>query len=210
MPFVDDLIGVARGQWTRWGGPAERLDGTLVGFADPRMENKSPYWTYVGEYWDAVGSDMDGRDAPAWSAAFISYCFKQAQAGTRFPYDQNHSKYVAAIESGRFGGLSLQDPGATALALGDLIWASRTGADCRTPPSTFAAARTEVRKIFRGTGATFCSHSDIVVAIRNGEADVIGGNVKQAVTRTTYKLDGQGRISDGRRNFVGVIKNMLA
>jgi hypothetical protein len=206
MPFVDDLIGVARREWTRWGGPVERLDGTLVGFAYPRMENKSPYWTYVGDYWKAVDSDQDGRDAPAWSAAFISYCFKEGGAGNGFPYDQNHSKYVAAIESGRFAGLSLQDPATTALAPGDLVWASRTGEDCRTPPLTFAAARAEVRRIHRGAASTFCSHSDIVVGLRPGEADVIGGNVKQAVTRTTYKLDGEGRISDGRRNFIGVIR----
>lgn len=209
MAFVDDLIVVARREWVRWGGPVERLDGTLGGFADPRMENKTPYWTYVGEYWRAVDSDRDGRDAPAWSAAFISYCFREAAAGSRFPYDQNHSKYVAAIESGTFPGLSLEDPDRTALAPGDLAWAGRTGEDCRTPPATFAAAKAEARKIYRGTADTFCSHCDIVVAIRAGEADVIGGNVKQAVTRTTYKLDDQGRISDGRRNFIGIVRTAL-
>jgi hypothetical protein len=210
MPFADDLIVVARGQWTRWGGPVERLDGSLIGFSDARMENKSPYWTYVGEYWQAVGSDRDGRDAPAWSAAFISYCFKQAMAGNRFPYHENHSRYVAAIEgSGNFNGLSLLDPGATPLIPGDVVWASRTGDGCRTPPATFATARAEVRRIHQGNADSFCSHSDIVVAIRAGETDVIGGNVKQAVTRTTYKLDTQGRISDGRRNFIGVIRNTL-
>jgi len=209
MPFVDDLIAIARRESLRWGGPAERLDGSLVGFAYPRMENKAPYWGYVGDYWQAVGSGLDGRDAPAWSAAFISYCFKEAGAGARFPYDQNHSKYAAAIGSGSFAGLSLEDPATTVLAPGDLIWASRTGDDCRTPPATFAAAKAELRRIFQGRADTFCSHSDIVVAVRGGEVDVIGGNVKQAVTRTTYKLDGAGRISDGRRNFIGVIRDTL-
>ena len=55
----------------------------------------------------------------------------------------------------------------------------------------------------------FCSHSDIVVAIRSGQVDVMGGNVKQAVTRTTYKLDMKGKFRDGRCNFLSVIKNGL-
>ena len=209
MTFIEDLIAVARREWTRWGGPAERIDGSLVGFVGKRMEADSPFWTYVGEYWHSIGSDLDGRDSPAWSAAFISYCFKEAGADKRFPYHENHSIYVAQIDSGKFAGLSLADPGATALAIGDLLWASRTGKTCRKPPSTFAEAKKEVKKIRQGAAEGFCSHADIVVAIRDGEADVIGGNVHQATTRTTYKLDSQGRIRDGRRAFVGVIKNAL-
>jgi len=209
MTFVDDLTTVARREWTRWGGPVEKIDGTLIGFTDPRMEAKHPFWTYVGEYWQSIGIDLDGRDAPAWSGAFICYCFKQAGAKKRFPYQDNHSIYVSKIDSGKFAGLSLEDPAATTLAIGDLLWASRSGESCRTPPSNFADAKTELRKIREKTADSFCSHCDIVVTIRPGEADVIGGNVKQAVTRTTYKLDSNGRIRDGRRTFVGVIKVSL-
>ncbi|WP_407519007.1 DUF2272 domain-containing protein [Methylobacterium oryzisoli] len=209
MAFVDALVTVARREWTRWGGPAEAIDGTLVGFTNSRMEAEHPFWTFVGEYWKAVGSDLDGRDPPAWSAAFISYCFSQAGAGTGFPYHENHSIYVSKIDAGTFPGLSLADPGTAPVAVGDLLWASRTGDGCRTPPSTFAAARTELSKIRQGTAASFCSHSDIVVAVRTGEVDVIGGNVKQAVTRTTYKLDARSRIRDGRRTFVGLVKVAL-
>src|SRR3990170_1179591 len=127
MAIADDLVAVARREWTRWGGPMEAIDGTLVGFIDPRMEVISPFWTYVGEYWQAIGSNLDGRDPPAWSAAFISYCFSQAAAGQRFPYHENHSIYVSMIDSGKFAGLSLKDPAATPLAIGDVLWASRSG-----------------------------------------------------------------------------------
>ena len=209
MAFVDELLNVARREWARWGGPVEKLDGTLDGFVDPRMEAKAPFWTFVGEYWQSIGSSLDGRDSPAWSAAFISFCFKQAGAGNRFPYHENHSIYVSKIDSGKFAGLSLEDPSTAPLAAGDLLWASRSGDGCRTPPQTFGDAKKEVKKIRNKTAESFCSHSDIVVAIRDGQADVIGGNVKQAVTRTTYKLDSAGRIRDGRRSFIGVIKNAL-
>jgi len=209
MTIADQLTEVALREWTRWGGPAERIDGTLVGFTDKRMEATEPFWRYVGEYWQSIGSHLNGRDSPAWSAAFISYCFKQAGADSLFPYDGNHSIYVSKIDSGKFAKLSLKDPAGTPVAVGDLLWASRSGHDCRPPPLTFAAARKELKKIREKTAPSFCSHSDIVVAVRAGEADVIGGNVKQAVTRTTYRLDSSGYVRDGRRAFVGVIKNGL-
>ncbi len=209
MSFTDDLAAVARSEWTRWGGPAEGFDGRLIGFTSKRMEVEHPLWTFVGEYWKSVGSNLDGRDSTAWSAAFISFCFMQAGAGKRFPFHENHSIYVSKIDSRKFVGLSLEDPGTTPLAVGDLVWASRTDKDCRIPPASFADAKKEVKAIRDNKAGSFCSHSDIVVAVRSGEVDVIGGNVKQAVTRTTYKLDINGKIRDGRRNFIGVIKNRL-
>ncbi len=209
MTVSDKLVGIAKREWTRWGGPIERLDGSTTGFSNRRMEAEHPYWTYVGEYWHSIGSKLDGRDPPAWSAAFISYCFIEAGAKEQFPHHQNHSIYVSKIDTNQFVGLELKDPADTQLSVGDLVWASRSGEDCRRPPSTFTEARKELKKIRDKTAGSFCSHSDIVVAVRAGEADVIGGNVKQAVTRTTYKLDAKGCIRDGRRTFIGIIKNSL-
>ncbi len=207
MTFAEDLIAIARREWGRWGGPLERADGHLIGFTSNRMEADDPYWKYVGEYWRSIGSTLDGRDAPAWSGAFICYCFKEADAKNRFPYADNHSIYVSKIDGGKWTGLTLEDPATTVLAPGDLVWAGRSGDSCRKPPHTFVDARDELKKIRTKKADSFCSHSDIVVDVRDGEVDVIGGNVKQAVTRTTYKLDTQGRIRDGRRSFIGVIKN---
>jgi hypothetical protein len=210
MTFANDLVDVAKREWLRWGGPAELIDGTRMGFTSAHMEEDNPFFTFVGEYWQSIGSDLDGRNSAAWSAAFISYCFKQAGAEDRFPYHENHSIYVSKIDSGRFAGLSLEDPEDTPLGVGDLIWASRTGQDCRTPPFSFVDAKKELKRIRDRRARSFCSHSDIVTATRDGQVDVVGGNVKQAVTRTTYKLDSQGRIRDGRRTFIGVVKNVLA
>lgn len=204
-----ELISVARREWERWGGPTETVEGETIGFTDGKMERIHPFWTFVAEYWRSININLDGRSPQAWSAAFISFCFKQVVQDQQFPFNENHSIYVARIASGRFPGLSLEDPGTTVLKPGDLIWASRTGTDCRTPPSTFAAAKTEVRKINAGTADRFCSHCDIVVDVRPSQVDVIGGNVKNAVTLTSYRLDRMGRIRDGRRNFVGVIQNAL-
>lgn len=207
--ITNKLISAASSEWERWGGPTETLTGHTMGFKDGKMEQIHPFWTFVAEYWRSINIKLDGRSPEPWSAAFISFCFKHAVADGQFPFHENHSIYVAKIASGHFPGLSLEDPGTTVLKPGDLIWASRTGEQCRTPPSTFTAAKAEVKRINNGTADSFCSHCDIVVDVKPPQVDVIGGNVKNAVTLTSYRLDLQGHIRDGRRNFIGVIRNDL-
>ncbi|HEY9348426.1 MAG TPA: hypothetical protein VIQ53_24065, partial [Inquilinus sp.] len=83
MAFVDDLVRVARVEWDRWGGPRVAIDSTQAGFAGPKMEEDSPFFAFVGDYWRSIDIDLDGRDPPAWSAAFISFCFIEAGSGER-------------------------------------------------------------------------------------------------------------------------------
>jgi len=202
----DALVATAKEQWERWGGPSEALDSSLHGFPSNHMEDTEPFWKYVGEYWESIGVHLTGKDKPAWSAAFICYCFKTAGAHKAFPYRDNHSLYAAEIAAGLYKGLSLEDPAKVTLSPGDLIWASRTGQGCRTPPKTFIDAEKEAALIHAKKADGFCSHCDIVIATAPGHVDVIGGNVHNAVTRTTYRLDAQGHLSDGRRAFIGIIK----
>jgi hypothetical protein len=153
-------------------------------------EREEGLWQRVGEYW-WLGLDPSWRehgwsgihdengvvfpDAEdgnfAWSAAFISYVMRIAGAGSRFPYTATHSDYINAA---RRHGLGLE-PG-TALAAerveiyapqrGDLIcyWRGRQPIAYDDLPAN-----------------RFPGHCDIVVAIRPGELDVIGGNVDNAV-----------------------------
>lgn len=210
MSTVGKLVDAARAEWIRWGGPAVALDGKRVGFTNTSMERETPYWTYVGEYWKVINSTLDGRDTGTpWSGAFISYCFAKAGAGSHFPASSNHSKYIAAISTGEYDGLKLVDAKSADLVVGDLLWATRRGDGCRTPPKSFAEALVELKGIAKDKTSTFCSHTDVVVAVRPGEVDVIGGNVENAVTRTTYRLNLHGFIADARRTFMGVVKNTL-
>jgi hypothetical protein len=48
------------------------------------------------------------------------------------------------------------------------------------------------------------SHSDIVVAVRPGEADLIGGNVSDSVLKKTIALDTKGKVKD-RQNLSFVV-----
>lgn len=60
------LIGAAVSEWFRF----EKGMG---------QEHKSPFYRFVGQMWDAIGMDLDGKDRDVpWSAAFISWIVRQA------------------------------------------------------------------------------------------------------------------------------------
>ena len=203
MAIEEKLLNAANGEWTRWGF-------SVVPVHAPRAiggtERNAPFVNFVNDYWKVVGNpDRNGRSPFPWSAAFISFCFKTAGADAKFPYRGGHFDYCAEILKHRdtFAALELADPASAMLEPGDVIWAARAGRDCPRPPSSHSAALADLRN-----GRWFCSHADIVVALRNGEVDVVGGNVSDSVTRTTY-VTVNGHIRDPRHVWLAVIKNGL-
>gem|GEM_PF-7009058 len=60
------------------------------------------------------------------------------------------------------------------------------------------------------TPAPYNSHTDIVVAVRDGEIDVIGGNVSDSVTLKTLQIDDQGRLTDSSEDWFVVLSNQLS
>jgi hypothetical protein len=203
MAFRDDLLAVVLNEWKRWGYSVRSADSTVkIG----GRERDAPFVSFVNDYWQAVGHPTwNGNTEEPWSAAFISFCFKAAGAGDAFPYNQGHAGYCRAILSTpeRFPGLTLSAPATTQVQVGDLIWAARSGPRCRQPPKTYEEALAALRK-----GAWFCSHADIVVEVRAGEVDAIGGNVFDSVTKTTF-ISVDGRIADKRHDWLGIIKNSI-
>ncbi len=163
----------------------------------------------IGEYWDAVGRpDWDGLTPEPWSAAFISWCFRQAGAGDAFWGDETHSVYVDRIRrhDGMSAKLTLHDPALAAPRVGDLIWNSRGERD---PPASYQQALEQL-----DAGIFFDSHVDVVVAIESDVCGSIGGNVwfqkvGGSVTRSDWRLDPQGRLADDRKAWIGVIRNEL-
>ena len=167
-------------------------------------ERQEGMWQRVGEYW-WLGLDPNWKEQAwtgihnengqvfpesqdgdyAWSAAFISYVMRIAGAGSRFPYTETHSDYINAA---RRHGLGLE-PG-TALA------AERI--------EVYAPQRGDLICYWRGrrpviydelpTGR-FPAHCDIVVAIRPGELDVIGGNVDNAVAMKHVPATSDGHLA---------------
>ena len=204
LSLVPKLVDTARAEWKRWGFSAVPVHGIkkIVG-----KEGVAPYVSFVHDYWVAVNEPtFNGKTPQPWSAAFISYCFKQAGAAKEFPYNEGHAGYCGAFirNPAKYPKLSFGDPATTKPQLGDLIFAGRGGGGCGKPPPNHAAALAELKK----PDGFFCSHADIVVAVGSNEIDVIGGNVQDSVTQTTY-VTNNGFITDPRHNWLAVIKNKL-
>jgi hypothetical protein len=192
---VDNAVRIARQEWERFGQQTIDKDGKIV--KPGGLESQDPYWRRVGDYWKSVGLDLSGKDTDEpWSAAFMSWVMRQAGMGDRFSYSEWHATYIRnSIFARRDGdkhfaywGYRL---GERAPQLGDLVgYARQGGVSYDYQPLTYA------------------SHTDLVVAVRPHEIDVIGGNVKDSVSMKTLRTDDQGHLIDkANRWFVVMAPN---
>ena len=168
-------------------------------------ETEEGAWQRVVEYWETPGLDnplevdkpeeVGDPDNP-WSAAFISWVMNEGGAGDKFEYSASHSEYITdAIKDRKeknsealFFGYKLDE---YSPKVGDLVgYPRQAGVDFDTP-------------------APYKSHTDIVVDVRDGEIDVIGGNVGQSVTKKTLQTDSEGRLTDESEDWFVVLGNQL-
>lgn len=152
----------------------------------------------INLYWQSVGKPgLTGLDDVPWSAAFISWDIESAGVPRDlFCPDARHTIYVERMV------LRAGAPGAAFIPhhldeyrpqVGDLICASRDGGG------------TTLENLNRGPG-----HCDIVVEVRSGEVQAIGGNVDDSVTRSVFPLDASGFLTPiSARRFFTVVENRL-
>ena len=157
-------------------------------------EYASPYYKYVGEYWEARGHSYTGKDRKRyWSAACISWFFEKS-GYSGFMFSVAHAKFInEAIvakdkdESRDFWGYKVDQE---TPQIGDLIARRRTSA-------------TYLDYDYAEKHDKFPSHTDMVVAIGDGFVDAVGGNVSNSVSITRYKTLKSGYLdSNGGRVFV--------
>jgi hypothetical protein len=137
-----------------------------------------------------------------WSAAFISFVVKNAHLSKSFAFAEAHTTYMsdskraklADDRSHAYWAVRLNE---RRLQVGDLVGAYRTGGSCGSSVKTYESLPGD-----------FCSHCDLVVAIRGGKAVTIGGNVSNTVkvtevpiTATGFATEGSKRITIMARNF---------
>ena len=132
-----------------------------------------------------------------WSAAAISYMLGQAGIEkSAFSFSASHSVYIreaikaqkALDASKAFWGYRVDDDKAVPQP-GDLIGYARPAKKDKP------LSKEQVLAYFDKT-TKYDSHTDIVVAVRPGEIDVIGGNVSDSVTKKTVGVDASGKITD--------------
>ncbi len=196
-PFSREAaVQIALGEWRAFRQPVVYPNVELP----EDEEREEGLWQRVGLYWwlgldpswpqsawtgihDENGQVFPaGRDGfYAWSAAFISYVMRLAGAGASFPYSETHSDYIDAAARHEPGvALEAERIEAYAPQRGDLICLWRGGR-----PVTF-----DQLPIGR-----FPGHCDIVVELKPGQLDVIGGNVDNAVAMKYIPVTADGHLA---------------
>lgn len=197
MGKIDDIVKLATTEWEFFGKQEYDIDGSLI--KRGKKETDDGFWQRVGVFWrDGVGKDLTGKNSDfPWSAAFISFIMRKAEAGERFKFNAQHSVYIrAAIKAQEKGNpqygfwgfrLSERSP-----EVGDLVSYSR-----------------EAGISFDTQSANYKSHTDIVVAKLAGAIQVIGGNVGNSVSRKTLRLTEEGVLADHNHEWFVVQQNRL-
>jgi len=186
--------------WERQEGMWQRVGEYWWLGLDPRWMSQA--WTGIhNENGQVFPESQDGNYA--WSAAFISYVMRTAGAGNGFPYTETHADYINAARRHELGEepdivLTTERMEVYAPQRGDLIcyWRGRR-------PITYDDL----------PAARFGGHCDIVVDIKPGQLDVIGGNVDNAVAMKHIPATADGHLAgpdgvllDPDHNYFVVLK----
>jgi hypothetical protein len=160
----------------------------------------------VNLYWRAVNKpDLVGMDCrQPWSAAFISWVMQSAGVpASQFRAAPAHWIYLSSmIEEASYPGRyfvprRVQDYSPNP---GDLICASRGRYPIRSINGYTSTLQIE--------GAE--THCDLVVAKQGRSLEVIGGNVRNSVSKSILELDGRGRLQPvPRRPWFLIIETRL-
>lgn len=165
-----------------------------------RNENHPDSKPRIDAYWRAVPLTPHPVSV-AWSAIFISFIVREASLSKSFKFSQRHTTYFSDSKmaflnndvSRAYWAVRLND---RALEVGDLVGYNRTGGDCGSAAHSYD-----------DLPGDFCSHSDVVVAIRNGVAFTIGGNVSQTVKVKEVPLTAVGKVAAGKQRILVMKRN---
>jgi hypothetical protein len=164
------------------------------------------YSDRVNSYWRAVGKPgLNGMDCrEPWSAAFISWVMENSGVpASQFRPAGAHWVYLAdAIDQSPYPGRWFVPRRVMDYSPepGDLVCASRGF----TRPETFNGY------VSPSMLAGYNTHCDLVVAKSGQTLDVIGGNVRNSVSRTNVELDGEGHLKPvPRRPWFVILQNRL-
>lgn len=200
------VVSSAVKEWEHWG--KSTWDVAMKTRKIAHTDDEVDFAKYVLADYCSVGggspSLMDiSDDRYYWSAVGMSAIMKQAGFTRKeFPFAQAHSVYLRRFIAARksadvgaaFWGFRLNESGGEP-NVGDLVAYARG--------KGMTAAKAE--KLF-DTTSTYDSHTDVVVAARAGEIDVIGCNVLDSVTKKTLKLNAAGHIDDNVHFWFATLK----
>lgn len=200
------IVDSAHREWAHWGSSVWNVatGRRTVGHTD----DDPAFAQYVLDAYCSVGGGsptlLDIQDDRYfWSAVGMSAIMRGAGfRRAEFPFAQSHSVFIRHFIRAR------RDGNAAAA-----YWGFRTGEAGGQPDVgdvvAYARGRNMTARkaaaLFDSTRA-YESHSDVVVALRAGEIDVIGANVLDSVTKKTLRLDEAGHIRDDAHFWFAVLK----
>ncbi len=177
----NQMVAVAMQEWNRWnqGKAKETNPGVQAILKD--------YWTTGAETVYGYNNNL------AWSAAFISWVVKKAGGGSDFKYTGAHTTYTYFAKQNRVAGNSNRFKAYRTNEVkpeaGDIIVRNRG-------TSRFTYENVQPDK--PGT------HGDIVLKVNERSVEVIGGNVSDSVSKSTYPLRPDGYLDSP--NHFAIIK----
>lgn len=185
------MLYLARQEWELFGRPEVNYDVepptlTYQTGLPQGYETLAPFFSRVFMYWytatdlPIIGHEGDIRP---WSGAFIVWLARSAGVPENdLPSTVLHWDYIQhTMEAGPKDGFVSHDVNTYPPKPGDIVCAPRGDA--------FIQSIQNYNDLKRGA-----YHCDLVVAQRPGEIDVIGGNVKDAVSLAHIKLDREGKV----------------
>jgi hypothetical protein len=186
---------IAEAQLERW-----RAGATVLLETDPWAKEilRHDYWTNLGITDPATRFGTPTWWNVPWSAAFVMACASKAQTALQLPTPVlGHATLSLNAAHAAYCWQAFRDrtartrrrywayrPADALIEVGDIVAKSRGTV-------TVADAWTAVQAAAYGG---FIAHGDIVVRVDGANARVIGGNVSNSVTRTSYALTAEGLI----------------
>jgi hypothetical protein len=139
-------------------------------------ENSPKAQVLLRKYWQATNQEYPGPNV-AWSAAFIVYLANKAHPGS-LARTASHMLYAGEAKKAKKGYVAT--PPTTPLRVGDIVVQNREGGT-----ATFDSV---------GQGHVD-SHGDIVMSVRDGVAQLLGGNVDNRIRLRSFPLSKSGALA---------------
>lgn len=200
-----DLLNSANHEWDHWGNSTWNLSTGAKNIQ--HTDDETVFAQYVIDNYNSVAGGSPSvneiaNDLYFWSAVGMSAIFKGAGfKKTEFPFSQAHSTWIKKFIKARknntpalYHGFRIAEAAASP-DVGDMVGYTYASG------LTFAQAQA----FFDKTGS-YPSHTDVVVARRPREVDVIGFNVLDSVTKKTVPLTAAGLIADTSHKWFVVLK----
>jgi hypothetical protein len=180
-PDVDRLVELAGAEYRRFAFGTRHET-----HPDSRARIKS-YWLSFATSAEPVGV--------AWSAAYISFVVRSANLPKSFKFAGRHTTYMSDGKKAKLNNDSSRAYWTVRLderklKVGDLVGAYRSGGDCGSAVRTYDSLPGD-----------FCSHCDLVVAIRGDKAITLGGNLSNTVKAKEVPLTASGTVAHGGKRI---------